>query len=308
MKNQQAQKMDGGRWLEREITKLDPVKFWVEYPAKKARTVFPIDTSVGKGFKKYEYKTYDRVGIAKIMNSVATDIPRLNVNATTNTAKVWYMDIAKDFDRQELDAAAVNGEDLDTEFVQLAREAHIFKENDVAILGDSDNALDGLTANANVGDTVAPNGALGSPLWTGASAKTAQEVYADVSSLIDSVRTETKDTHMADTVLFPLSARPQLNQVYSSLSGDSVLTVLKKNYPEITLWEFLNELETAGDGSTRVMIAYPRDPMVLRMMVPFETEVLPPVPNEKGYTVVAEMGIGGLNIRRPTAIQKMYGF
>lgn len=302
------QKMDGPMWLAREITQLDPTKYWVEYPAKKARDVFPIDTSVGKGVKKYTYKQYNKTGQAKILNSKATDIPRLNVFAEEFTASVYYMGIGQDFKRQDLDIAARNGQSLDSDFVMLAREAHITTENDTAFAGDSSNGLDGLTVNANIGNTAAPNGTLGSPLWTGASAKTPAEIYADVQAMIDSVNSETKGVHMANAVMFPLSARAQLNQVYNVLSGNSVLAQLKLNFPEITQWEFVNDLETAGTGGTRVMYAYDKNPLVIRMMVPFETEVLPPVPNETGYVVVSEMGIGGLNIRKPLAIQGYYGF
>lgn len=302
------QKMDGPMWLAREITQLDPTKYWVEYPAKKAREVFPVDTSVGKGFKKYTYKQYNKTGQAKIMNSKATDIPKLNVFADEFTANVFDMAIGQDFSQQDLDVAARTGDNLDGDFIMVAREAHIYKENDVAFYGDSASGLDGLTVNANIGNTVAINGALGSPLWTGASAKTAAEVYFDVADMIDSVNVETKGTHIANAVMFPLSARPQLNAVYNTLNGDSVLTVLKKNFPEVSQWEFVNELETAGTGSTRVMYAYDKNPLVLRMIVPFETEVLAPVAKESmGYVVNSRMGIGGLNIRKPLAIQGVYG-
>ncbi len=302
------QKMDGVQWLNREITQLDLTKYWVEYPAKKARMVFPIDTSVGKGFKKYQYKLYDRTGIAKIMNSRATDVPRLNIFAQEFEGKVHEMSIGQDFTFQDLDTAALNGDSLDTDFLEKARESHIFKENDTAFFGDSDNSLDGLTINANIGNTIVVNGAAGSPLWTGATAKTPAEIYTDVQDIIDSVNTETKGVHLANAVIFPLSARPQLNQIQNTLNGKSILTQLKENFPEVRLWEFLNELETAGTGDTRIMYAYDMDSKVIRMLVPFETEPTQPIAQETGYTVVARMGIGGVNIRKPIAIQGAYGF
>lgn len=298
-------KMDGLQWLNREITQLDPTKYWVEYPAKKARMVFPVDTSVGKGLKKYQYKLYDRTGVAKIMNSRATDIPKLNIFAQEFEGKVFDMGIGQDFTFQDLDIAARNGSNLDAEFMEKGREAHIFKENDVAFFGDSSNGLDGLTVNANIGNTVVVNGAGGSPLW---SNKTSEETYTDVQSLIDSVNTETKGTHIANAVLFPLSARADLNKVYNTLNGKSILAQLKENFPEVKMWEFVNELETAGTGGARVMYAYDMDPKVIRMMVPFETEPTQPIAKETGYTVVARMGIGGVNIRKPLAIQGGYGF
>lgn len=303
----EKQKMDG-MWLNREINKLDPEKIWVEYPAKPARNVFPIDTSIGKGFSEYTYKQYNKTGQAKIMNSKGTDIPKLNIFAEEFTAKIFEMGIGNDFTYQDLDKAARLGESLDSDFVMAAREMHIFKENDVAFAGDSASGLDGLTVNANIGNTVVVNGALSSPLWTGASAKTPSEIYEDVASLIDSVYVETKGTHIANTVLFPLSARAQLNQILTTVNGKSILAQLKENFPQITQWEFINELETAGTGATRIMYAYDKDPKVLRMIVPFETEVMPPVQKENGYSVTSRMGIGGLNIRRPIAIQGAYGF
>lgn len=302
------QRIDSLQWLNREITQLDPTKYWVEYPAKKARMVFPVDTSVGKGFKKYEYKLYNKTGQAKILNAKATDIPKLNVSAEVFTGKVFEMMIGQDFTFQDIDTAALNNTGLDMDFMTQAREAHIFKENDVAFYGSEEEGLDGLTVNANIGVTVAPTGDLVSALWTGTNAKVASEVYSDVATLIDLVNTETKGTHIANTVLFPLSARSQLNQVYSTLSGKSVLAQLKENFPEITTWEFVNELETSGTGSTRQMFAFDMDVKVLRMIVPFETEPTPAVPKETGYSVGARMGIGGLNIRKPLAIQSMYGF
>lgn len=303
-----TQRLDGIQWLNRELTQLDLTKYWTEYPAKKARTLFPIDTSVGKGFKKYMYKLYNRTGIAKIMNSKAVDVPKLNIFAQEFEGKVFEMMIGQDFTFQDLDVAARNNASLDADFMVQGREAHIFKENDVAFYGDSENGLDGLTINANIGTTAAPVGALGSALWTGASAKTAAEVYADVAAMIDSVNTETKGTHVATAVAFPLSARPQLNQVFSTLSGKSVLAQLKENFPEIKMWEFVNEFETTGTGATRQMFAYDMVPEVIRLMVPFETEPTPAVPTGIGYEVSARMGIAGVNIRKPLAIQSYYGF
>ena len=72
-------------------------------------------------------------------------------------------------------------------------------------------------------------------------------------------------------------------------------------FPEITTWEFLDELEDAGVGATSRMILYAMNPLYgrSRPQIPFET--LPVQYNKFKYETYCRSRSGGFDVVRPTA-------
>ena len=293
-------------YLQRQLENFLPEKVWYEYPGLKCRDLAPINSKIkGEAYTSFKYKIYGQTGLAKIVAAKATDIPKLNLFADEFEGKVFDMAIGNEWSYKEIAIASANGDDLIGDTARLAREAHLRLENTVFFEGDSAHGLYGLSNHPNITQSAAVNGASASPLW---SSKTSQEIYSDVQDMIDDVEVQTKGLHMANAVLFPLSAKAQLNQVMTTVTGKTILSQLKENNPEVKAWVFCNELEDLGTGATRLMFAYKLDPSVLSIVVPYETKPNPLVTKVDGQEVAFKMGIGGIWVDKPLAIQGQYGF
>lgn len=297
-------------YLARQLENFIPEKVWLEYPGLKCRDLAPINSKIkGDHFTSFKYKVYGQTALAKIIGAKATDIPKLNVYAEEFEGKVFPMAIGNEWTYQEIAVASKNGDDIVGDTAKIARESHLFLENTVFFNGDSDYGLYGLTTHPNIAQSaVAVGASSGNTTWDGGSPKTAAEIMFDVQDLIDEVEVATKGLHKANTVVFPLSAKSQLNQPYSTLSSKTVLAALKENNPDVKVWEFCNDLETSGTGASRVMFAYKMDPSVLSIVVPYETKANPLVTKINGQEVAFVMGIGGIWCDKPLAIQGAYGF
>jgi hypothetical protein len=89
------------------------------------------------------------------------------------------------------------------------------------------------------------------------------------------------------------------------LNGESVLSVFKRNNPQITMIAPWYKLRTAGAGGKPRAIAYQRDPMILESVIPQEFEVLPP--EMKGFEFInnCHARCGGVKIYQPLALRYM---
>jgi len=67
-------------------------------------------------------------------------------------------------------------------------------------------------------------------------------------------------------------------------------------------------LETAGTGATEQMVAYRRDPQVLKLHIPMPHRFLPVYQNGPlRWVVPGVFRLGGLDIRRPMEVRYVYG-
>jgi len=270
----------------------------IQYPA-----LIPVDTSAHPFAKSVTYFSGDKFGEAGWINGNAGDIPLAGVEHTKFETPVYTAGIGYGYGWEEINQAQMLGMPLSNQLAMAARRAYEEMVDRVALLGDTKKNFQGLINNSAVTADSALNGD-----WDGAS--TADEILADVNEAILDTAMDTKYTGVADTLLLPFA---KLNRLATLRLGDTTMTVLNflrenNTYTAMTGKELVirgvRGLETAGSGSTNRMVAYRRDPSVLKLHIPMPHRFLPAHQKTPLYfEVPGVFRLGGLDIRLPKEVR-----
>lgn len=134
------------------------------------------------------YKTYDTVGMAKVIANYADDLPRADVAGTEHTVRVKSIGASYGYNVQELKASAGLGTNLPTRKGEAARRSIEVKLNQIAMTGDAAYNLHGMLTHPNIGTTTLPS----AKKWAQA---TGQEIVADLDALWNAVRLQSQGVH-----------------------------------------------------------------------------------------------------------------
>lgn len=241
------------------------------------------------------------IGQAEYLSAKAFDIPNVSHQASQGTSNFYLAGAGFEVTLQEVNRAAKMGTDLPTKGASDARKVMEKFAYDRSMAGSVEKNFKGLTNFATVPTAAAPTGT-----WATA---TPDQMVGDVDAALIDVYTNTKETELADTVLLPTSAFLIANRKQITNTSMTVLQYLMANnaYTAITK-QPLNimpsrELETAGAGSTRRIVAYARNPGVLEFFLPGSPTFMPPHPiSSLAYRVDGIMNVGQLEIYRPKAV------
>lgn len=294
-------------FLERELSFLRAKAYEVMFPAAQARTFLPLASDVPASAMTFEFKVYTPVGAAKVINPQAGDIPRIELGAQSITCRVVPVGVSYAFTIPELREAARIGAQLPTIKPRLASEAVERGIDELLAFGDLANTtgqtslpICGFTNNADV----VSQGLKTFSYWldNGDSGLT---MLAELSAMVDAVSTRSKGLFQCTDLLLPLSRyNYAASKPFSDNIGDSVLAILAKNHPEVTVRPWV-KLETAGASSAPRAIAYCRNPNVAEAVIPQEFETMPP--EREGFELVTDCWAtcGGVKVYQPTAV--VYG-
>lgn len=291
---------DESIFFARELESVKAKSYDVQYPLLKARKLFPVSGEAGPGAETIKYEQYDMVGMAKLISSYADDLPRADVKGKEFISSVKSLGASYGYNLQEIRAAKMAGKPLAVKRANAAKESVLRKEDYLAFYGDSDNNIQGFFSNANISNVTPITGT-----WSGA---TADQILADLNKLVNSVSEATKGVETPDTLLLPLTL---FNIVSTKRIGvDSNMTVLKyflETTPYIKSVDWLNQLETAGTGSTKQAMVYNRNPDKLTMEIPQDFEQLEEQSKGLEYVVPCHSRFGGVLVYYPLSVAKMYG-
>jgi hypothetical protein len=165
----------------------------------------------------------------------------------------------------------------------------------------SEKGWTGFTNDANVPAVqVAADGTSSSRTWP---AKTPELILRDVNAAINAVETNSGEVFVADTLVLPTTAYNYIANTMIGTSGsNSILAFLQANNTagdSLTIMKS-RALETAGTGSSRRMVAYSKNPQVMKFMLPGPHQFLPPFQKASMvYEVGGIMNVGGLDVRVP---------
>lgn len=308
MKNNNPFRFDDGLQLlfQNQTEKVKAKTYDIKYPNLKARMLIPPNFDAGDGTNTISYYQYDMVGFAKVVTNYAKDFPKVSAKGKKFTGDVRSLGDSYGWDVQEARSALMAGIDLPMREASIAKRTMYFLENQIAFFGDANFNLQGFLSNPNVPSGVVLNDGAGA-LTTFAS-KTPDQIIRDCNELINGIKSVTKGVEAPNTVLFPISIYSHLASTpRSSTSDKTILAFLKDVHPDIVLWDSLNELEAAGPGGEKMMLAYRRDPEVLELEVPVDFEQFPAQVQGLEYNVPCHMRCGGVKIYYPLACNKKYG-
>lgn len=241
------------------------------------------------------------IGRAEYLSAKGFDIPNVGHQQSQGTSNFYLAGAGYEVTLQEVNRASKMGVDLPTKDASDARKVMEKFIYDRAMSGSTEKNFTGVLNNASVPQASAPTGTWGTA--------TPDQMLGDVDAALTDVYTNTKETELADTVLLPTTAFLIANRKQVTGTTMTVLKYLMENnaYTAITK-QPLNimpsrELETAGSGSTRRIVAYSKNPGVLEFFLPGAPTFMPPHPiSSLAYRVDGIMNVGQTEIYRPKGV------
>ena len=214
---------DASVFFARELDYIKSQSYDVEYPELTALSLFPQTSEADEGAETITYYTYDKVGLAKIIDNYSTDLPRADVTGRPSSATIKSIGDSYGYSAQEMRASRLAGKSLDSRKGESARYAVDNKINQIAWMGDEDSGLMGVLSNGqNIPlYTIGAGATSNKTKWT---EKTPDEILADVNGMAKQVAKVTKNVERPDTLCVPA-------EVYMDISTrripDTSTTVLK---------------------------------------------------------------------------------
>ena len=270
-----------------------------------ALKLFDMSSEVDPGADTISYQSLGAVGMAKTIANYATDFARVDVMAEEHIAKVIAGGAAYGYSIQDLRRAAMARKPLSNRKAIAARRKIDEYINNIAFHGDAKHGVVGLLDNPNIGNyTVASDGKSDSTKFKD---KTAVQILRDMNGIIHSVSKQTNDVENPNTLVLPPDQYNYISSTpYSDVVADSILSVFKRNNPDVTVLK-ANELTGAGVGGADMMLAYVKDAdhQTLEIPLPFTQHTI----QQKGleFEVPCECRTAGVLIYYPLSMNKASG-
>lgn len=209
----------------RELDYVKAQSYDVEYPEMTALSSFPISHEVPEGAESFTYYSYDKTGMAKIINNYATDLPRADVKGKPTTGYVKSIGDSYGYSVQEMRASRLTGKSLDARKGESARYAIDYMVNKIAWAGDEEHALMGIFSPDNdIPKYVLSSVEVEGVQHTEFKYKNADQILEDINRMQKYVAKITKNVEKPDTLKLP-------SDVYIDLATrripDTETTVLK---------------------------------------------------------------------------------
>ena len=286
-----------------------------EYPAFRATEFIPLSTEVPAGSLTFTYRMWNKTGTARVIHNFAKDLPSADINAIEFPSPVITLGMSYDFSIVNIQRAAMSQAPIESMKADAARFAIEYLIEQIACSGSANDGVPGLvnapgvtgTTQVSTGTWLAQIAAIGeaTPAEPAAAVAATQGIISDVNAMKAAVRTRTIGIHTLDTVLLPVSLYTALEAAPRSpaFTDDNILDYIEKlSHVDIEMWPQLDNQGTTGNG--RVM-AYERDPNVLKLIVAQPFTQLPPQPVGLSWQVPCLSQVGGVMVVRPQAITFM---
>jgi len=269
------------------------------YPDIQYPSLVPVDTSAHPWAKTVTYYSSDKFGKADWINGNADDIPIAGTDLAKHETAIHMAGIGYGYGLEEISQAQMLGLNLPAADAMAARRAYEEMVDRVALYGDTTKGFYGLI---NAPSVIAAAATTGD--W---STATPVQILADVNNALAGQYAGTLYTGLADTLLLPYSAFLHISTTPLNDNGtDTILSWLqsKNVYTAQTgrplVIRAMRGLDTAGAGNTGRMVAYRRDPNVVKLHIPMPHRFLPAYQaGPLRWEVPGIFRLGGVDVRRP---------
>lgn len=290
---------------------IEPIVYRTQYPDIQYASLIPVDTTANEWARSVTYFSTDIVGRAGWFHANAKDIHVADINRSKNEIGVEMADIGYRWNVEELGVAMqIPGMNLSADRAVAAYRAYEEFIDDGLIHGKGEKNFNGFIDYPGITSVLAGIQG-GHTTW---DQKDADGMIADVNNAITGVYVESLTVEMADTILLPVGAMTIAATKRIPNTMQSVLDYLatKNVYTQITgqplTIRAVRGLETAGQNGSGRMIAYRKDPQVLKAHIPMTHRFLPVwQTGPLVYDVPGIFRFAGLEIRRPKAVRYVDG-
>lgn len=300
-------------FVQSNLYNVEQTVYQTKYPAYNYADYAPVITEGNEWAIGTTFYSGDIAGKMEWYNAGAFDIPNAEV-AMNQYVQTYHMSaLGFQYNMEEIQRARMAGRGLDAEKAVSARRVAERFAFYTFLQGDTTKNLQGLFNYSGVPTaTAAATGTGSSTLWAN---KTQDQILADINAAILGIYNSTLETEMADTIVLPTSRWLNLSSTArTSQSDTTTLNYLERNnvytaqtgQPLRILASRL--LATQGAGGSARLIAYRREPDVVRFHMPLPYRLLAPEPMRALTTQVPGiMRIGGCEIRLPNAVTYIDG-
>lgn len=285
----------------RELEFVKAKSYDKKYANLKARMLIPVSSEAEPWADAIVYESYDQVGFAKLIAGYSEDLPRADISGTEHINPVKSLACSYGYNIMEIRKSRAKGKSIEQRKANAAKRAILEKENSIAFLGDDSVNLKGFLNHPNLPEaTLAADGTGNVTTWVGAgdvALKTPSQILRDMHAVANAVVSQSKGVEVPDTMLLPLSRFLYVSSTPFTASdslGTTILDMFLKQSQYIKNVDWLNELETAGDGGLKRMIAYRRDPEALTLEIPQDFEQFDPQPDNLEFVIPCHSRIGGV--------------
>lgn len=278
------------------------------YPAFNYAAHVPVVTEGQPWAIGTTFFTVDTAGEAKFLSGAGTDMPFNQVTRDQASHDFAMIGSGWEWNLEEINQAALYGINLnDTKAMSAADKVERLL-NDIAMRGSTEKNWTGLLNDGNVSRTdAATTGTGSSTFW---SNKTVDQILADINGVLSSVRTNTGEVEWADTLRMPPDAFRDLATRRMG-AGDGFMTLLEyirrnniytaETGQPLDIQPLREARNASQDGGGR-LVAYRKDPEVVRFHLPMPRRVL--AARQKsimGFETGIIARTGGTEIRLPGA-------
>lgn len=266
-------------------------------PAMRAFDIVPVSTEIPQWAETITQRSYDSVGIAKVISNYADDLPRADVTASETVVKVKDIGDSYGYNVAEMRASEATGMNLDARKGAAARKAIDIKTAQIAMLGETVYGLYGLLNHPNIGTTTGLSGVS----WATA---TPAQVLSDMNIITQAIPGQSYGIHRTTRIAMADTDYNRLSQLFVADSGGkTVLQVYRENNPEVVLVPVV-EFRGIGTGGKNMVVASEFDPdnYAFELVMPFNQ--LPAQARNLEMVVPCLARVGGVNVTYPLALTK----
>lgn len=231
---------DASMFFARELDHVKAQSYDVQYPEFTALNLFPISSEADPGAETITYYTYDKSGLAKIIDNYSTDLPRADVKGKPSTALVKSIGDSYGYSAQEMRASRLAGKSLDVRKAEAARYSIDHLTNKIAWCGDEESGLMGVLSEGQSIPLYAINAGAdsGKTSWL---EKTADEILYDVNGMQKQVAKMTKNVERPNTLCVPADVYMDISTRRIPDTSTTVKAFLLEHAP------YLNDIVSAPE-------------------------------------------------------------
>lgn len=290
---------------------IEPQVYKIKYPDLNYRELVPIDSSAPPWIKGVTVYSVDMVGKADWFGHLAHDIPLADITRgkqeiAVEMAAVGYRYTTEELQQSMMVTPMVN---LQVDRAAAAKRAAEEFIHNTALYGAPQKNWLGLINHTAPSVIVAGNN------WTTRiGANQTQNILADINGVLMNIWMTSQTVEMADTLLMPLNAMNLLSMTQLPNTTMNLMEWVAKNNictqqtgKALTI-RAVRGLDTAGTGGTGRVIAYRRDPDIIKMHIPMQHQFLevwrtgPMI-----FDIPGVFRLAGMEIRRPGAVRYLDG-
>lgn len=296
---------DASVFFARELDYIKAKSYDKIYPEFTALNHFPITHEVPEGAETTTYYSYEKTGMAAIINNYATDLPRADVKGEPTTAYIKSIGNSYGYSVQEMRASRLAGKSLDTRKAESAKYQIERTINTIAWAGNKEHKIMGvLSPDNNIPlYTLSQVDVDGLGKRTEFKYKTATQILEDINGMFAYQAAITMDVERADTLALPSSVFIDISTRQIPNTGYTVKKFLLENAP------YLNDIISAPEleGKSKetnplganAMFLFTNDPDKFSLEIPMEYYQYPLQPENLEVKVPCESRVAGIIMYYP---------